>query len=249
MKENLTTKELEFKGIIEILTEQVAKVIDLTPVKQKIEESIRKEYAAGLNKVDAQFKPSVNVVMPPNSVRQLETLYNYTFQNIQAVGDELGQSIRQEMQRGLLNGDNKAQLVTRIKATFKDKKFQNRFKMIIRTETLRANNTAALEGAKQVEDSTGVKLKKWLDVTMDDRTTTTCIAEHKKYGTPSEAIPLTEEFVYTWDNKTYRAQESPFHPNCRTVLRFTRADQIEFAKVSETAIEAAEKERKERYGL
>lgn len=236
MKQNLTENELiEVKGVIEILTDQVRQVLSLEPVRQQVEEAVRQSYSDGLERVDKELKPQVNVQMPSNVGRQMETLFDYTFQNVQNVGDEIGNSLRQEMQRGLLNGDNKAQLIKRIRATFKEKKFRDRFRMIIRTETLRANNTAALEAAHQVQDTSGIKLKKWLDVTMDDRTSDTCKEEHKLY--PKEkAIPLNDDFVYKFQNKTFRAQNPPFHPNCRTIVRFTREGQREFSRVGDANI-------------
>lgn len=235
MRENLTEKEIiELKGVIEILTANMQEVIRLDPVKDQVTEAIHSAYAKGLDRIDREFKPAVNVQMPGNATRQLEMLNNYTFQNIQNVGDEIGNSLRQELQRGLLNGDSKAELVNRVKATFKEKKFRDRFKMVIRTETLRANNTAALEGANQVQDSTQIEMKKWLDVTMDDRTSLTCREENKQYGTKDKAIPLDQEFEYTFQNKTYRAQSPPFHPNCRTIVRFIRAGQPKWSKVGDT---------------
>ncbi len=219
-------KKISQKGIIEILTQRVNEVMSLLPIKQSMENELRKQYMRGLNRIDKQFKPEVNITLPGNANRQLEALYNYSFQNLQSHADEIGNKLRQELQRGLLNGDNSAQLADRVKDVFKDKKYQSRMKMVLRTESIRANNTAALEATKQIEQETGAVIKKYLDVTMDDRTTETCKEENKKYGTKEKAIPLDSEFVYIWQNKTFRAQNPPFHPNCRTVVLFTREGEL-----------------------
>lgn len=213
---------VEVKGIIDILVENIRSVIRLDPVRDEVDETLRISFMEGLERVDKQFKPYVNVQLPSNAIRQMEMLSNYTFQNIQDTADEIGDALRQEMQRGLLNGDTKEQLIARVRATFKQKNYQARFRAIIRTETLRANNTAALEGARQVQDTTSIKLTKWLDVILDSVTSNICIAEHNKYGTPEEAIPLDQDFVVEADNKIIRSQHSPFHVNCRTVVRFHR---------------------------
>jgi hypothetical protein len=113
----------------------------------------------------------------------------------------------------MLDKENATQLKKRVKDVFADKKYTDRMKTVIRTEKLRANNAGAFSGAKQAEDA-GIVLRKYLDVTMDKRTSDICKAEVKKYGTKKEAIPLEDKFIVKVGNKTYKAKYPPFHPNC-----------------------------------
>jgi len=206
-------KEIELKNIIQWIINKVFNIINLVPFRQNVNTFIDQEYQKGLERAEVQF--DMNFV---SNDKDVQFLNNYVNDNIQAAGDDLGNSLRGELSRGLQNGESISQLKTRVRTTFNDKKFDNRLKAILRTEKLRANNYGALDGAKQ----SGLKLKKYLDVIMDDRTSDICKAENRKYGTKEQAIPLDKEFVVKVNNKTYRSQAPPFHVNCRTILRFVR---------------------------
>jgi hypothetical protein len=150
--------------------------------------------------------------------RKLDFLQNYVTNNLKFHTDEIGNDLRQEISRGILNGETTKTIISRVKKVFDDKKYSNRIKTVLRTETLRANNTGALDGAER----SGLKLKKWLDVMMDEFTSDICKKENRKYGSPDKAIPLDQEFIVKVDNKTVRGLSPPFHVNCRTVIRFER---------------------------
>jgi len=132
----------------------------------------------------------------------------------------MSQELRGEISRSLLNGENTTQLKKRIKDVFKSDKFNARLKTVLRTEALRANNTGALSGAKQ----SGLDLRKWIEIINDSRTSDICHAEDRKYGNTKKAIPLDDEFIVSVNNKTIRGQAPPFHPNCRSVIRFEGAN-------------------------
>lgn len=193
-------------------------IMDISPYKPKVDNFIRTEFIKSLEKVENQIKPNINFI---TDEQELKILNDYVFENLQNHADQIGQQLRQELQRGLLNKETPQQLKKRVKDLFKDTTYTNRLKTVLRTEKLRANNYGALSGAKQAEE-VGIKLKKYLDVSVDNRTSNICMREHAKYGDKSKAIPLNEPFEVTVDNKKYSAQSSPFHPNCRTVIRFVR---------------------------
>lgn len=211
------SKQFEYKAVDGFL-EAVKDILNLSRFGRVIDNAISEQYNGAIAKVDSDLKPSINLIP---SDKDLSLLQDYVNRNIQAAGDDISNDIRAEIQRGILNKETTKELSKRVKFLFKQKKYQTRLKTIIRTETLRANNFGTLEGAKQAE-ATGIKLKKWLDVTMDDRTSSICKHENTKYGTVKEAISLDKEFVVTADNKTIKSQSPPFHPNCRTVLRIVR---------------------------
>lgn len=212
--------DIRMKGVLDMILTKVKDLLSMTPFQTRVDNEIQREYISGMEKTENLLKPTINVV--PQR-QDLNFLKDYVNKNIQAHADEVGNQLRQEIERGILNGDNQAQLADRVRQVFKDKKYSARMKTVLRTEKLRANNQGIQQAAEQAEQA-GVKVEKWLDVVMDNVTTDTCREEHKQHGTPDQSIPINDDFVFTWENKTYRAKAPPFHPNCRTVLRLKRIE-------------------------
>jgi len=207
------------KGVIDILLGHFKRILKLGQFTQVINSALEEQYSTAITKLDNQLKLGINLVSKEKDLRFLQ---NYANQNIEGAADAISANLRQEIQRSILNGDTKKELITRVKKLFRDKSYKTRLKTIIRTETLRANNMGTFEGAKQAQ-STGLVLMKWLDVTMDNRTSHICKKEHSKYGQVDKAIPLDENFIVKVDNKTYDISYPPAHPNCRSVLRIVEA--------------------------
>lgn len=231
-----TLFEVQMKGLIEVLTQQTREVFSVTQFRTQVEDALSDEYTRGIDFIDREVKPPVNTVLPNNVTKQLEGLYNYVEQNLQDQVDEVGKRLRQEMQRGLQNKESKAQIIERVKRVFReDGDVINRLKMVIRTEVNRANNTGRLEAANQAEEA-GIKLLKWLDVVhyQPGRSSAFCNtpagsgggnSANGKYGDKKKAIPVDQNFIVRDKNKTVRALNPPFHPNCRTVLRVIRKEE------------------------
>lgn len=203
------------KSFIDVLLTKFKTILRLDRFRAVINNMISSQYVGAIEKVDEDLDLTINLV--PKS-KDLNFLQNYVNENIDAASDAISNQLRQEIQRGILNGETTTELSKRVKTLFKDKKYQTRLKVILRTETLRANNQGTLDAAKQASQI-GVKLEKWLDVTLDSKTSNICEKEHSKYGTPEDSIPIDEAFVVKVDNKTIKNQTAPFHPNCRSVLR------------------------------
>jgi len=205
---------VEQKNIVEEIVNKFKKVVSLDSFKTKIDSFLQAEYKKGLEQAEIKF----NMNFIPNN-QNLAFLNKYVNDNIENVADELGKNLRAEISRGILNKENLDQLKTRIKKVFSDDKYYNRLKMVIRTERQRALEMGNMDGASQ----TGLKLKKYLSVILDDRTSDICRAEAKKY--PKEnAIDLDKDFVVRVNNKTIRGQHPPFHVACRSLLRFVRQE-------------------------
>jgi len=204
---------IEQKNILSWIVDKIQGLINLDPFRVKIADLLEKEYTAGLEKVELEF----NMNFVPND-KDLKFLTDYVQNNMNFATDELGNTLRQEISRSMLNKEKTTQLKQRIKEVFDEKKYFNRLKTILRTESLRAGNTGALEGAKQ----TGLNVKKYLDVVVDKNTSPICIEANRKYGTKEKAIPLESEFIISGKKFKVRVQTPPNHPNCRTTLRFTR---------------------------
>jgi len=208
-----TQNEMESKNIITAITQKLINIFSLNSLFPNLEGYLSKEYKKGMEKTEIQFE--MNFV--PND-RDLGFLKEYANQNVTNATDSLGDELRGEISRGILNKEKISQLKKRIKGTFKDDKFNNRLKTVLRTEGLRAENLGSYEGALQ----SGLKLKKYLSIIMDDRTSEICKKENAKYGSKEQAIAMDKDFIVRVKNKTFRALYPPFHPNCRTVIRFVR---------------------------
>jgi len=213
-------QNLDTKSIIDVIISRFMDIMSIKPFQPKLNDFLREQFIRSMDKVETQLNPSINFI--PNE-NEISFLNEYVFQNLQSHTDEVGNQLRQELQRGILNKEKPDKLKQRVKDVFKDTTYSNRLKTVMRTEKLRANNAGAFSGAQQAKDA-GIILKKYLDITMDDRTSNICKHENKKYGTKEEAIPLDEDFTVTVENKTYKALYPPFHINCRTVIRFVRVD-------------------------
>ncbi len=206
---------VETKGIISGIVNKLMNIVNLDFFKTKIENYVGSEYKKGLEKSESMF--NMNFIPVDGDV---EFLKQYVFDNMQKHTDDISENLRGELSRGLLNKEGVNELKERVRTVFKDKKYTNRLKTVMRTEKNRANNMGALDGAIQ----SGLNLRKYLDVTMDNRTSDICKAEARKYP-KDKAIPLNEEFVVKANNKIIRGQAPSFHPNCRTVLRFVRVEE------------------------
>jgi len=210
-----SSHEEKASSIIDFILDKFRDLMSLDPFTNKVDDLIADEYKSGLETIETQLKPNINFVAKEKT---LEFLQNYVNQNLQTHSDAVGDSLRQEIQRSILNGDSIEMLKERVREVFKDKTYTQRLKTVIRTESIRANNLGRLEGAEQAA-TTGLKLKKWIDIIDDNVTTDICLEEHAKYGSPDKAIPLDQDFEVKVGNKTYIAQYPPFHINCRSVLR------------------------------
>jgi len=208
--------ELELKGIIEWITEQIDNILNLESLAPELDALTTSKYQDGMEKLGVKL--DMNFIPQEDNLRLLqETMVD----NIKNQGMEITHNIKGELKRWKLNDESVAQAKTRIREAMKKGKWSHKVKRVVRTETQRANNMGTLDGAKQ----SGLDLKKWIDITDDKRTSNICKKEHAKYGSKENAIALDKEFIVKVDNKTYRAQAPPFHPNCRSVLRIVRVEE------------------------
>lgn len=211
----MTNSDFEEKAFIDVFLQRIKEILGLYQFRPMLNNMVSEQYNNAVEEVDSQLNLNINLIPSEKDIRFLQ---KYVDENVTDAGDQIANELRQEIQRGIMNGDTKKDLIKRVKIMFRDKKYSKRLKVILRTETSRANNMGTLQGAKQASE-TGLKLRKWLDVSIDDRTSNICSKEHSKYGSPDKSISLDEDFIVKADNKTIKAQSPPFHPNCRTVLR------------------------------
>lgn len=205
----------EVKNIIDEIVSGFTKILHLDSFTSKISKYIHDNYMQGMEKTEKVF--NMNFI-PQGS--DMSFLQGYVNQNIQDVSDDVGKQLRQEISRGLLAGDDIDGIKKRVREVFGDAKFSNRLKTVLRTESVRAENYGSLQGAQQSR----LKLKKYLMIQNDARTSNICHKEDTKYGTKDQAIPLDEQFEVVVDNKVIRALAPPFHPNCRTSIAYVQVD-------------------------
>ena len=202
---------VEQKNIIESIISGIIKLFNTAFFKNKIVTYINTEYDKGQIRAEDFFQ--MNFV---KDERELDFMKAYVGDLTTNITDDINKELRTELQRLILEGKSIEQIKAGVKDFWENPKYKNRLKMVLRTEGVRAGNKGLYDSAVQ----SGLNPKKYLYVTMDDRTSDICKAEAKKYP-ESKAIALNEEFVVTVKNKTYSAQHPPFHPNCRTTLMLT----------------------------
>ena len=198
------------------LIDDLLKSLGSDTIKQKIKSYIRERYNKGLDIAEDLLDQNFN-----QDKEDLNFLLSYVNGVVGNTTDQINKDLRGIMDRGIAEGADLSSIKSSIKEEFKTKKYIDRYKTVIRTEGLRAENNASLNSAKQLK----FKVKKYLDVVEDDRTSNICHAEHAKYGSKEEAIDLDDDFIVEVDNKTFRAQAPPFHQNCRSILRYVEVDE------------------------
>jgi len=191
---------------IRSLVDRVKALFTAYRIKTMVERVIKQAFIQAHERAEKEM--DLNVI--PNQAA-LQYLQEHTFENIKNMTEEVGNRLRAELERGIINAEGIHQLKERVRKVFEVT--DSRAEAIARTEYNRAQNQGNLQAWK----AAGVKdAMKYLIVTLDDRTSNICLEEHSKYGSREEGIPLSEPFEVTVDGKTYREQSPPFHPNCRT---------------------------------
>jgi len=141
----------------------------------------------------------------------IEVLKDHTFNNIQGMTEEIADDLRQELQRGFINGEGITQLKERV-----DKVFdvgEERAVMIARTETNRAENQGSLQAMRRSGET---MTKTWL-AAKDDRTSAIC---NRLDG---QIVGLNEKFKDTTTSQVF--DTPPAHVNCRSTLIFDLKDE------------------------
>jgi len=213
-------KDVESKQLADKIAGKLFKLFDVDRFRNLVRKFIGEKYGEGIDGIEKQLQ--INVDFASNT-RNLSMLDNYVFDNIKGVTEEMQEDLRQELQRGIMENDSAAGLKKRVADIFRGKNptrfnFQNRMKMIVRTEGKRAINMAKYQGAMDSRRP----LYKYLQVKMDGRTSEICRKEHAKYGEKSLAIPMRKKFTVNAGGKDYTAQYPPFHPNCRSSVVITQ---------------------------
>lgn len=189
----------QIKAIDNSFIKSVMNLVSFGGMRETVNGVIRAAFGKGVEAVEVEL--GMNFI--PNQ-RAIDFLQSYTFENITSLGDELKQDLRQELQRGLMNGEGVRDLTVRVDKVMKVGK--NRAEMIARTESNRAENMGSLDGYRQ----SGLKgTKEWVS-TVDSKTSDVC--KHLD----GKKVPLDEKFIY----KGEEFDSPPARPNCRSSIVF-----------------------------
>lgn len=185
-------------------------------IKSAVDQITKEFYRKGNDKAEKQL--DMNLQENP---AQIKTLADMTFDNIKGVTEDLKNNLRGILQRALISGKGIGTIADEIESAFNISK--NRAETIARTETARSIELGQLNAMK----SSGIELRKFVLVVLDDRTSQVCKAMHSKYGEESKSIPLSGLFKVHIAGKTIESQTSPFVPNCRTDILYITQDEFE----------------------
>lgn len=191
------------KGVINDLIQSLSRLFRIIVPVSLVDKEVRAEYDSGLEEVEINV--GMNFTRNP---RQYELLRDYVVNNIKDASDQTQDKLRQIITRSVVENKPLSEVQADVKELFEATR--ERAKMIARTELSRARNLGHLEGARQSK----LRLKKWVLVKEDERTSGICMAMHNKYGSEEQAIPLEENF----EAADVSAQAPPFHVNCRSRL-------------------------------
>ena len=200
---------------VDSLIRALKSIIGFEAVRQLTFNTIRNEFLKGAE----EGEEKINEVKPFNYVPDkdaIDYIGRYTFDNIKGMSDDIVNDLRVQLQIGFMNGEGIAKLKSRVSDVFGVS--QNRARTIARTETNRAHSFGKLSAFKE----SGMKAKKYVLITDDNRTSPISRAADAKYGSEDKAIPLDENFKFSAvvGKKTVLIDQPapPFHCNERDDL-------------------------------
>ncbi len=211
---NVEDKDIEIKALPELI-EKLQSILDFKGLREITYVVVKNEFLKGAEESEEDINKVKSFNYSPDNAA-IDYITDYTFSNIKGMTTDIADKLRGELQRSFMNGEGIDQIKSRITGIFDVG--ENRAEMIARTETTRAHSFGKLSAYKQ----SGVKAKKWILWTNDNRTSEITKSLHSKYGSPEKAIPLNDNFKaqIKVGKKTViiDQQAPPFHVNERDEL-------------------------------
>lgn len=200
-KEIGTNKLQEIKAVDD-LAKAIKNILTFEGLRLISDAVIKNTFMKGWDSAEKQLNK--NMIMNRDAVSFIQ---DYTYNNIKSMTDEILTDLRQELERGIMNGEGITAIKNRISGVFDVG--ENRAEMIARTETNRAENHGKIQAFK----TSGEKFhKRWI-AAMDDRTSPICRRMH------GQEVKENENFN---DNDTgWEGPCPPSHVNCRSTVIFT----------------------------
>jgi hypothetical protein len=191
---------VQLKNTLNDSIKRLAQIITAIISYEELRQALTHEFDRGWSEIEVQEQENI---MGKNGI---QFLIAYTYDNIQSAAQEAAEKLRKEYSIGLMNDENATQLKERTRKV--TDALLTRLDTISDTELTRAYNYGRDKAA-----ASGKLSKKWLDVTMDERTSDICGHLHNKYGSEEQAIPIDAKFDGTHTG-------APFHINCRTKVLY-----------------------------
>ena len=193
MKENAIAGLKDINSVIA----KIKALLSFEGLRQITNAMMKNNYLEGWDEAEEQMDR--NYVPDSDAI---DYLSDYTFGNIKGMNDDIANKLRQELQRGFMDGEGITQIKDRVKKVFDVG--ENRAEMIARTETTRSSNFGKLHAYQKA----GVKGKKrWL-THFDNRTSDVC----KRLD--GQEVGIDEDFH---DAKTgWKGKVPPAHVSCRS---------------------------------
>jgi SPP1 gp7 family putative phage head morphogenesis protein len=189
----------EVKDINSVIA-KIKSLFNFDSIRILVDAIIKNVYYEGWDKAESMMQQ--NFIPDVNAINFLQT---YTFDNIKGMSDEIADDLRQELQRGFMEGEGVNKMADRIKKVFNVGR--NRADMIARTEINRSLNTGKLH-AYIVGGEIGIK--KEYSAHIDHRTSALCKRLNGKI------VGINEKFT---DNISgWSGMCPPAHPNCRSTF-------------------------------
>jgi len=194
-KEIRPNKVGEIKSLADILT-HIKNILVFGGAKDISDKVIMSMFMEGWDTTEKQLQRNLNL-----NKEAIEFVKKYTFANIEGMNKELMDDLRQELERGMMEGEGGFKLTDRVKKVFDSGR--NRAEMIAITETHRAEE----EGRRLAFKESGEEYqRKWI-AHIDERTCEHC----KKMN--GQIVELDQNFK---DKSTgFESHIALYHPRCR----------------------------------
>ena len=184
----------------------IKKIFALFTLKAISDVVIKVQFTSGWDQSEKVVDQNV-----PFNEKALGFLQEHTFANIKGMTEEIANDLKQELERGIINGEGVTKLKERVSKVFDVG--ENRAEMIARTEINRANNNGKLLAVK----GSGLEYeKKWI-THKDDRTSPIC---NRLDG---QTVGISENFKDS--GTSWEGQSPPSHVNCRSTMIFIEKEE------------------------
>jgi SPP1 gp7 family putative phage head morphogenesis protein len=182
-------------------------------ITNMINSSIIEEFIRGMTTINVEFgSDTASGIMIPKEL--LNLLHDNVATQIKGLSDSISIKVKNEIVSAYAKQDNVRVLRKKIQEIMEIGK--TRAQLIARTETARAHNLGSYYAAK----NSGLSLKKYLLVRLDERTSDICGKMHSKYGSSDKAINMDDNFHVEVNGKIIEKNLPDFHPNCRTTTLY-----------------------------
>jgi len=180
--------------------------------KKAIIDKIKDIFSQGVDTSEKMLNKDSDVKPSQQEVNIFNELVS---ENIKGVTDDMRREISNQLNMGISQQETLKQLRQRLDGILQGDnptklKYENRLKLILRTESSRIFNTGSYKTSKRL----GAKYK-YLIGTNDSRQGNDSKVALNKYGSPEKAIPIDDYFEFSEGGKQYKYKFPPNRPNDR----------------------------------